>query len=701
MVRLNPLLVFTGVQLITFSVHAFVPTFHHSLKTLKSSDDVNGTRLYAGVSPDHSFNCKLSRKIIKGFAKRTLKTLPSAVIAGACIGAGFPQPAAAFTASDALSTSQVVRKLIGAGAVIATAACGVGLISNGQSKRLSVRLNSSATTNNGEIEQEKKIPITVLSGFLGAGKTTALKRLLENTEGIKVGTIVNDVAAVNIDAKLISNPLNGKDDVGNSPAVGKGQSGGTVELQNGCACCSLSDELLTSVSDLMEGRDLDAIVVELSGVADPMAVRQNWEQAVRTNHPATEKAELGRIVTVVDSHTFGSDWMTWDTAGKRKWADDDDKCAAARQVPELLAEQVEAANVVILNKIDLSEGEQLETARLVVRSLNEKAEVVETKFGELTPDKIIGKVAVVEDHDHSHDHDCSQPGCTDDSHSHSHSHSHSSESCSDPDCTEDHSHSHSHSAEATCTETDCTEDHSHTHSHSEATCTEPGCTEDHSHSSESCTDPTCTEDHSHSHSHSRSTSTTNLGITNFVYKSSKPFDARKLQRLLMKWPIPVMEELNLVKLNEEIEQTKDQSENETVTPFVGLLRSKGFAWIAPTVLEGPFNDLERHDIVMYWSHAGKHFGLKEAGTWWASMGKAAMKQVFEGNMDEYERIIREDFVSGEWGDRRQEIVFIGANVDQKGITEALDSCLCTDEQVAEYKQALINAIEEYYASNPQ
>ncbi len=219
----------------------------------------------------------------KGFAKRTLKTLPSAVIAGACIGAGFPQPAAAFTASDALSTSQVVRKLIGAGAVIATAACGVGLISNGQSKRLSVRLNSSATTNNGEIEQEKKIPITVLSGFLGAGKTTALKRLLENTEGIKVGTIVNDVAAVNIDAKLISNPLNGKDDVGNSPAVGKGQSGGTVELQNGCACCSLSDELLTSVSDLMEGRDLDAIVVELSGVADPMAVRQNWEQAVRVS----------------------------------------------------------------------------------------------------------------------------------------------------------------------------------------------------------------------------------------------------------------------------------------------------------------------------------------------------------------------------------------------------------------------------------
>lgn len=108
------------------------------------------------------------------------------------------------------------------------------------------------------------------------------------------------------------------------------------------------------------------------------------------------------------------------------------RSAAARQVPELLAEQVEAANVIILNKIDLSVGEQLETARMVVRSLNEKAEVAETKFGELTPDKIIGKVAVVNDHDHSHDHDCSEPGCKDDSHSHSHSHS--SEECSDPGC---------------------------------------------------------------------------------------------------------------------------------------------------------------------------------------------------------------------------------------------------------------------------
>lgn len=559
-----------------------------------------------------------------------------------------------------------------------------------------------------------KVPITILAGFLGAGKTTALKRLLENTDGIKVGTVVNDMAAVNIDAKLISNPMNSKDSDTNN-LVAKGNAGGTVELQNGCACCTLSDELLTSVSDLMEGRELDAIVVELSGVADPDAVKQNWEAAVAAKHPATNIADLQRVVTVVDSHTFGSDWHSWDTAGTRKWAEEGDKCAEARQVPELLAEQVEAANIIILNKVDLSEGGQLETARLVARAINEKAELIETKFGEMTPDKILPLKGLVDSaettHDHEHQHqssDCADPECTDESHGHSHSshgHEHSSHSseesaCTDPSCSdESHSHEHSHNHSSECSDADCNDpSHSHSHEHT-SSCSDPDCSDSsHSHSHEhtsSCSDPDC-NDSSHSHSHDHQTSSTavdSLGISNFVYKSSRAFDARKLQRVLNRWPIPVMEELNLVELSKELEKEDTDSDS----PFLGVLRSKGFAWISPTSMF----DLDNHDTVLYWSHAGKHFGLKQAGSWWASMGKENMKKIFEdsNNMAEYDRIIREDFVSGEWGDRRQEIVFIGANLDEDGIRAALDDCLCTDEQMKDYKQLILDAIAEYMESS--
>ncbi len=601
---------------------------------------------FAFVSPPHSSTTTMMsmRKIscnavVKGFAAR------AAVIAGSCIA--FPQSALAFSTTNDVVVSNLA-------------------------------------------ETKRKVPITVLAGFLGAGKTTALKRLLENTEGIKVGTVVNDVAAVNIDAKLISNPMNTKESDNNN-LVKTGNAGGTVELQNGCACCTLSDELLTSVSDLMQGRELDAIVVELSGVADPEAVRQNWEAAVAAKHPATNFADLQRVVTIVDSHTFGSDWHSWDTAKTRKWAEEGDKCAEARQVPELLAEQVEAANIVILNKVDLSEGGQLETARLVARAINEKAELIETTFGEMTPDKILPLNGLVEtSHDHEHQHqssDCADPDCTDESHDHSHSshaheHSHSSEgsSCTDPNCSDEtHSHEHSHNHSSECSDANC-DDPSHSHSHE--------------HSS-SCSDPEC-NDTSHSHSHDHQTSSTavdSLGISNFVYKSSRAFDARKLQRLLNRWPIPVMDELNLVELSKEV----DKDDTDSDSPFMGVLRSKGFAWISPTSMY----DLDNHDTVLYWSHAGKHFGLKQAGSWWASMGKENMKKIFEdsNNLAEYDRIIREDFVSGEWGDRRQEIVFIGANLDEDGIRAALDDCLCTDEQMKDYKQLILDAIAEYMESS--
>ena len=117
--------------------------------------------------------------------------------------------------------------------------------------------------------------------------------MLENAEGTKIGVIVNDVASINIDAKLVT-----------------GKQEGMVELQNGCACCSLSDELLSSVDRLLGNKlRFDALVIEMSGVADPVSIQNNWKKAKAEGNPIVDKAEISQVVTLVDSTTFGTDWM--------------------------------------------------------------------------------------------------------------------------------------------------------------------------------------------------------------------------------------------------------------------------------------------------------------------------------------------------------------------------------------------------------
>jgi len=162
---------------------------------------------------------------------------------------------------------------------------------------------------------------------------------LGQVKRIKIGVIVNDVASVNIDQKLISNLVEGEN---------------TMELQNGCVCCLLADELFTSVEQLTArgSRPLDAIVIELSGVADPRSIKDIWSNALQMDHPATKLAQIQNIVTLVDSATFGTDWMSWDTSFDRNWTDG----ASEKNIPELLAEQVEAADVLLINKVDLAAG---------------------------------------------------------------------------------------------------------------------------------------------------------------------------------------------------------------------------------------------------------------------------------------------------------------------------------------------------------
>lgn len=514
---------------------------------------------------------------------------------------------------------------------------------------------NETTTPKQEQQDNGKIPIHLLAGFLGSGKTTTLKNLLENTEDMEIGVIVNgesqclvrtlcieqsnltirlDVASVNIDAKLVNN--NNKDSSNN----------GVVELQNGCACCSLADELLASLENLLETKTFDAIVVELSGVADPVAIQNNWKQAIQSNKQVTQVASLQNVVTLVDACTFGTDYLTWDVA-KDRWENSNN-----RQVVELLAEQVEAAHVVILNKQDMASDAELEVATKMCKSLNQDAAILTTSFGKVSASKILqlassmNAAAAAEETEAEHDEACDDPDGMDTSHSHSHDHDEAA--CADPDCTDS--------------------SHSHSHDHAVAACDDPDCTD---------------TSHDHSHDHA-TTNVDSLGISNFVYTATRPFHAQRLSEILFAWPIPNKDELDLVELlDKEAHFYKDGDES---SPFVGVLRSKGFCWLAPTNWDGMLSDSWRHNTAMYWSHAGKHLGVQPAGRWWDSVDQEVMKEFFGDNINEYERVLAEDFVTKEYGDRRQELVFIGVDLQEDKIREALDECLLSDDEMKDYRE---------------
>lgn len=422
-------------------------------------------------------------------------------------------------------------------------------------------------------------------------------------------------------------------------------------------------------------------------------------------------ADISKVVTVVDAQTFGSDFMTWDMAQNREgWTDPNDACSANQKVSELLAEQVEAADIILVNKVDLASEEQVVVASKVAAALNVNAVLRTVTMGQILPEEILGLTLEQEEEA------CADSACTDASHNHvaaeaacvegtdcanpTHGHSHTGHEqaatatdCSDPVCT-DASHNHA-AAEAACAETDCTNP---THGHSSAAvadCSDPTCTDaSHNHAEVACAEPGCTDtSHGHSHSHSHATSTDALGITNFVYKSDKPFDTQRLLAVLNRWPVPKKDILDLEFLKEvRAEGSVDVfGKSLADNPFVGVLRSKGFSWLAPSSWTGLIEDTWRHDTAMYLSHAGRHMSIDTAGKWWASIPQEQMEFFFdEDNKVEKERILREDFVSEEFGDRRQELVFIGMGIDQEAITNALNECLLTDEEMQTYRQQLSN-----------
>ena len=488
---------------------------------------------------------------------------------------------------------------------------------------LQLDASTSSSSSSADTNQRRKSegrpstipPVTLLSGFLGTGKTSLLKHLLENKDDRKIGVIVNDVASVNIDAQLISN-----------------QANDMIELQNGCACCSLSDELVTAVQKLSQGRSLDSIVVELSGVSDPAAIRFAWKQQ--------SGMQLSTVVTLVDAMTFGSEYVTWDVAGERP-AWETDNCNAHRMVSELLAEQVEAADVIVVNKVDIASAEQTKVVTSLVKALNEKAMIVQAEFGKIATGLVVdptvnkGEEAKSEA---THTSASAEKACSSHSHSHAHDEEHASNDCSTPDCD----------------------------------------------------DPT--------HNHRPELTTEDLGITSFVYSATRPFNLDRLMSILDQWPIPIKDTIDLKVLQDPLansySDTKGKGGIPGWSPFVGVLRSKGFAWFAPD--QWSAEDAFRHDTAMFWSNAGRQFGITAAGKWWASTTAANMKARLQGNEKEFERIRQSEFKTEEWGDRRQEIVFIGTNLKEEKIKQALNSCLYTEEEMDGYRKAVKKRMRSIY-----
>ena len=331
---------------------------------------------------------------------------------------------------------------------------------------------------------KKQVPITLLCGYLGAGKTTLLNRVLTNQKGYKVAVIVNDIGEVNVDERLISKEAKITD------------SSSLVPLTNGCICCTLKSDLVQQIENLINTGKFDYIMIEASGVCEPMPIAQAIQQI--------ETGKIDNVVGVVDASRLVDEFDEGKSLLKKDIEEED--------IESLLIQQIEFCSTLIVNKRDLVTDEQMKMVRAVINKIQPTVKVFETTKCDVPVEEVIGTdrfdfetvyasagwVKALEEHDKEEDDD------DDDHDEHEHDHDH-----------EEHEH-HDH------------DDDDHDHNHEE---------EHHHH-------------HHHEHKH-EGESEDEYGIGSFVYYRRRPFNRIKLDEYASKWPRNIIRSKGVIWFSDE------------------------------------------------------------------------------------------------------------------------------------------------------
>ena len=455
------------------------------------------------------------------------------------------------------------------------------------------------------MRKKEPVKIALITGYLGAGKTTLLNHILSNDEGIRAAVIVNDIGEVNVDAELIA-----------KGGVVTQENSNLVPLTNGCICCTLRDDLATQLRDLAKTGKFDYIIIEASGICEPIPIAQTIADICEESTEDGLPMMLDNIIAVVDCARMHDEFEDGRSLLKDSYEEED--------IENLLIQQLEFCNTVLLNKVDTVDEYQLGELKAIVKSLQTKAVIIEANYAKVKIADVLNtgrfdlessmesagwieaiQNADIEDHDHDDDDD-------DDEDEHEHHHHHD-----DDDDEDEHEHHHHHDHD----DDDDEDEHEHHHHHDD----DDDDDDDDDHHEEH-------HGHGHHHHHHHhnadvSYQVEEYGIGSFVYFRRRPFDRDKLVSLAEKWPR-------------------------------SIIRCKGMVWYK-----------QDPSMSYIFEQAGHLIQEMQSGRFLASADQASIERVL-AKYPEVRKMWDEKY-----GDRMQKLVFIGQNMDRKEIERELDECL--------------------------